>query len=318
MFTSPSSSFIEQFPRSHRPEIRELQLFWKKEIYQLFTQFADIILKLYDLRFGIPVWTSAYGWTYRVGRSGVYIMKGIQIWQDGFVVDDIMVQDQESYQQLIHYVGKLYKQKKNEFLEKIAEKNRRQKQRNKKRIQREKEEFLALQEKILPDKYNIFHWPCKLDIKKLRRLYQLDANGIQDDLLVDEVGLALYFRCKLGKEDMERMERYIIRCHNCGADIVAGTDFRQCVCGCQYSFREYRRSYCRNNMPTGSAAKIFETFILEWEHAKDYSNKMILIDTLLHEFHRSMVSGTINRPVGMNFLDGTRKDVEKIINELAR
>lgn len=71
-------------------------------------------------------------------------------------------------------------------------------------------------------------------------------------------------------------------------------------------------------MPTGSAAKIFETFILEWEHAKDYSNKMILIDTLLHEFHRSMVSGTINRPVGLNFLDGTRKDVEKIINELAR
>lgn len=58
MFTSPSSSFIEQFPRSHRPEISELQLFWKKEIYQLFTQFVDIILKKFDLRFGIPVFIS--------------------------------------------------------------------------------------------------------------------------------------------------------------------------------------------------------------------------------------------------------------------
>ena len=44
---------------------------------------------------------------------------------------------------------------------------------------------------------------------------------------------------------------------------------------------------------------------------------MILIDKLLLEFHLSLVSGAIHRPVAMNFIDGTREKVTSIINELA-
>ena len=77
MYTLRLSSFMEQFPKDHRPEITDLQLFWKNEIYNLFVKFADYILEQYDLRFGIPVWSSAYGWTYRIGKSGVYLITGI-------------------------------------------------------------------------------------------------------------------------------------------------------------------------------------------------------------------------------------------------
>lgn len=31
-----------------------------------------------------------------------------------------------------------------------------------------------------------------------------------------------------------------------------------------------------------------------------------------------MISGTINRRVAINFMDGTRKNIENILNELAR
>ncbi len=146
----------------------------------------------------------------------------------------------------------------------------------------------------------------------------MDAKGIQDELLVNEIGLTLYLRCKYGKEDVERMDKFIIRCHNCEKDIGGQGDFRQCRCGYQYSYREYRRSFRRNNMPTGSVAKIFDTFIVEWEKAKEYSEKMILIDRLLHEFHLSLISGARHRPVAMNFIDGTRANVDKIIDELAK
>ena len=71
-------------------------------------------------------------------------------------------------------------------------------------------------------------------------------------------------------------------------------------------------------MPTGAAAKVFERFIEEWSQAKDYNIKMILIDKLLHEFHLSLTSGVVHRPVAMNFLDGTRKMVESIIQDLAQ
>ena len=70
-------------------------------------------------------------------------------------------------------------------------------------------------------------------------------------------------------------------------------------------------------MPTGSAAKVFDEYLEAWVLARDYNSKMILIDKLLHEFHLSLISGTVHRPVAMNFIDGTRDKIEKIINDLA-
>lgn len=114
------------------------------------------------------------------------------------------------------------------------------------------------------------------------------------------------------------MEKTIIRCHNCGSEIGGEGDFRRCDCGYQYSYKEYRRSFHRNNMPTGAASKVFNEYMVKWNVAKGYSEKMILIDTLLHDFHLSLVSGAVHRPVAMNFIDGTRKQIESVIGELAR
>lgn len=186
------------------------------------------------------------------------------------------------------------------------------------RMDRERNEQLMIQDRIISEKYNVFHWPAKLDIYKLKQLYMLDARRIQDNILVDEIGLTLYLRCIYGKEDMQRMEKSIIRCHNCSQELAGNSDFRQCRCGYQYSYKEYRRSYRKNNMPTGAASKVFEAFMTGWSLAKSYNEKMILIDTLLHEFHLSLISGAIHRPVAMNFIDGTRSQVESIINDLAR
>ena len=117
---------------------------------------------------------------------------------------------------------------------------------------------------------------------------------------------------------MERMERYAIRCHHCQAELSGDDDFRECRCGYQYSYREYRRNYRRNNMPTGAAAKVFEAFLRDWSAAEGYPQKMFLIDSLLHEFHLSLISGVAHRPVAMNFLDGTLEKVTELINSLAR
>lgn len=310
MYTLQLSNFKECFPKNRRPEISDLVIFWNDGVGNLFRNFAEYILHNYDLRFGVPVWSETNGWTYRVGKSGVYLIKGIQIEKNGFIVDGIMVEDHKSYILALEYVKNLYQQRKCEFLKKIAEVNARQAERNEARISREQEELISMQEKIAPGKYNVFHWPVKLDIHKLKKLYMLDAKGILDEVLVDEVGLMLYIRCKYGKEDMERMEKSIIRCHNCGKEIGGEGDFRQCKCGYQYSYREYRRSFRRNNMPTGAASKVFEQYMAKWNMARGYSEKMILIDTLLHEFHLSLVSGAVHRPVAMNFIDGTRKQVE--------
>lgn len=70
-------------------------------------------------------------------------------------------------------------------------------------------------------------------------------------------------------------------------------------------------------MPTGAADKTFNLFIQNWNRAKTYQEKNVLIDTLLHEFHLSLVSGAVHRPVAMNFIDGSEAE-EKVIYSLAR
>lgn len=50
---------------------------------------------------------------------------------------------------------------------------------------------------------------------------------------------------------------------------------------------------------------------------RSYNEKIILIDALLHAFHLSLVSATTHRPVAMNFIDGTRNQVERVISHLA-
>lgn len=308
----------EAFPKESRPEITDLETFMNPEIYCLFRNFAEYILQEFDLRFGIPVWTEKQGWAYRIGKSGVYLITGIQLERDRMVVEHIEVANREQYHLLTDYVKEIYQNNKENFYAKILEKNKRQRERNTKRIAREKKESEALQSKIVPEKYNVFRWPAKLDIHKLNKLYMQDAKGIRDEALVDEIGLTLYLRCIYGKEDMERMERGLIRCHGCGAELAGESDFRQCSCGLQYSYREYRRSYHKNNMPTGAAEKTFNMFIQKWNKAQNYQEKIVLVDTLLHEFHLSLVSGATHRPVAMNFIDGSRSRVEQIIGSLAR
>ena len=184
--------------------------------------------------------------------------------KNSYAVDGYKMNDREKYLVLLENVDKIYQQNEKFFLDKIAENNAKQTARNKARIEREQKDFEVMQDRIIPEKYNIFCWPKKLDIHKLYKLYMLDAKGIQDDFLVDEIGLTLFLRCKYGKEDMERMEKNVIRCHTCGSDIKGDGDFRQCSCGCQYSYKEYRRNFRKNNMPTGAAEKTFEIFMKEW------------------------------------------------------
>lgn len=311
------SKFKEEYPKSHRPETTDLDQFFDKEISYFFREFSNVILDKYDLRFGIPTWSEKNGWMYRIGKSGVYLITGINIEKDRFTIDTISVTNTDTYHLLLDYIQSVYKKENKNFLDKIAEKNKRQAERNKIRVQREKDGNILQQDKVMKNRYNKFRWPDKLNINKLKQLYLFDSKGIQDEVLADEIGLTLYIRCKYGKEDMELLERYMIRCHNCNSVIEGHDDFRECKCGYQYSCREYRRNYRKNNMPSGAAAKVFDEYIQNWIRAQGYNSKMILIDKLLHEFHLSLVSGAIHRPVAMNFIDGTREKVTNIINELA-
>lgn len=78
--------------------------------------FAEYILQKYDLRFGTPLWTERYGWVYRIGKSEVYLVNGIQIRKSGFVVNGVEINDRETYSLLLENLEELYHKNEAEFL----------------------------------------------------------------------------------------------------------------------------------------------------------------------------------------------------------
>lgn len=82
-------------------------------------------------------------------------------------------------------------------------------------------------------------------------------------------------------------------------------------------FQSIKPWYEEKLVGRGVAAPLFQRDLTDWEKAQCYQTKIVLIDSLLHEFHRSLVSGTVHRPVAMNFIDGTRKSVEALLQELS-
>lgn len=311
------AQFKEAFDKNHRPTVTDLQEYLPENVVELFRNFADSLLEEYNISFAIPTWSSRNGWVYKIGRSGVFLIEGVTIEEDGFTVMGHAVKDKASYDSMFKDFMEYYTKEKDTFLQKIKDRNQLQAERSRARVEREKKEKELLAAKINPEKFNRFRWPDKLNINELRQLYRKDASGMKDEELADDIGLCLYVRCKYGKEDMQLMNEYKLRCHHCNEILYGSEDFRECSCGYQYSYKEYRRSYRRNNMPTGAAAKVFDEFVEKWPQQQDYDSKMRAIDTLLHEFHLNLVSGAVHRPVAMNFMDGTREQIEKIINELA-
>lgn len=123
-------SWKDSFTKDTRPVFTDLEAFIDNEVYRLFRSFAECILQEYDLRFGIPVWNAEKGWTYRIGKAGVYLITGIQIKKDRFIVEDIEVGNLEQYNRLLTYIKELYENNKSGFLKRIEEKNLQQRARS--------------------------------------------------------------------------------------------------------------------------------------------------------------------------------------------
>ena len=79
-----------------------------------------------------------------------------------------------------------------------------------------------------------------------------------------------------------------------------------------------RKSQALTQRQLADRLHVTDKTISKWENARNYYEKMLLIDFLIHEFHRPTVSGTINRRVAVNFIDGTHTSIENILNELSR
>jgi len=293
--------------------------FWPSDLRNIFVAFSNEMNKRFGLNLAHPTYTKTTGWKFKFTKSGVPLIKNVIICDDCFYINDIPVTSDSDMQKAIEYADSLHNEDFiSAFKEKMVKRNMKQVERAARRIRREKDEKEWFITTIDPSKLNVFKWAPKVPRQYFIRLYKSDARMIIDSELLDEVGFMLYVRCLQAKEECELGKAGKLKCHSCGA-IITSPPNGLIVCGCGYSyiFREYMRSFNKNQMPYGAANPFFFKFIEDWPKKKTDTDKMLLIDWVIHQCHLNMLSGVKRHFAGLNLIRGNRKQITALINELA-
>ncbi len=172
---------------------------------------------------------------------------------------------------------------------------------------------------------DLVRWATRVSPGRIRRLYAAFAQGIVDEPLLDEVAYGLYARCqsilavKAAKEGR-------VTCPQCGAIVTRARGKRdgEIVCSaCSWAttWFAYRKTFLRKQLNHGCAADVFEAYVRRLPSQQTPSQKMMLVDWLLHECHKVsyVPEGAPSwvRPIAPNLLDATMEECVALLDELA-
>ena len=165
-------------------------------------------------------------------------------------------------------------------------------------------------------------WAPRVKKDKVRRLYELDAKGIYDSELLEDVGYGLLARCESFIIASRSREGYL-PCPNCGTTVFHDHDREKLMvcenCGWSVTWGAYFK-HMQHKQLSGAdpVLHLFEAFVNGFPKAKTNQRKMFMIDRLLHGFHYWVKKDTITntRPVAVNLIDARLGDVIRFLDEL--
>lgn len=97
-----------------------------------------------------------------------------------------------------------------------------------------------------------------------------------------------------------RNKKDVLKCDKCGWDVTCG---------------EFYKSYTGESMLQGSVTDMFEDYLARFPRARKSTEKLLLIDWLIHQFH--VRQGVAGKVVGQNVIQGTGDQVRELIETLA-
>jgi len=160
-------------------------------------------------------------------------------------------------------------------------------------------------------------WAPRLRPMLLKRLYDLDAQGIRDIDLCNEVGITLYARC----QTYVLVSRGEVQCPKCGTVLaVSHEDRYRCPrdsCHWHTTPELYGQSIRNHNAFPGRAMDAFLSFHQRYPSARTYQEKILLIDQLIHSFHLSEKTGKPAKSVASKLFEGNKKAVVRFLDDLS-
>ena len=168
--------------------------------------------------------------------------------------------------------------------------------------------------KILPQ------WAPRISQTKIRRLYEMDALGIHDEELIDDVGYTLRARCQSFLEANEAVHGRAI-CPVCGRGVPHRGDKAKVLhceqCGWELTWGEYFETIQHRQLSGAEPVlELFCAFVRHFPSARTPQEKMVLIDQLIHGFHWSLTHDP-TRPVAVNLIQGRLGEVIAFLDSLS-
>ena len=165
-------------------------------------------------------------------------------------------------------------------------------------------------------------WSPRLPMSKIQRLYNLDAQGIYDEELIDEVGYALLARCQSFIQANQATQGQAA-CPVCQAVVehhFKNDELLTCeLCGWQATWKDYFSTIQHKQLSGAEPVLVFfAEYIETFPQARTPQEKMFRIDRLLHGFHYASFqhTRTPTRPVAINLIDGRLNDVIEFLERL--
>jgi len=161
-------------------------------------------------------------------------------------------------------------------------------------------------------------WAGRVPRKKIALLYKKDAQGIVDDDLIEDVGIAFLSRIesimKVGEALSGRAH-----CPHCDFVIHHNLDKDESLkcesCNWELPWGEYHKSFRGKQLAAAGIQAFCKDFRRDYSRAKSAKEKMILIDTLIHRYHWE-VEGRLSRPGANNLIGGKPDEVIDFLNSL--
>lgn len=172
----------------------------------------------------------------------------------------------------------------------------------------------------MPDLAPRLRWAPKLRREKLRRLYQSDAAGLLDEELAGEVGFALFQRCQSILMVSEARQVVCPSCQTiveCPAERWArGVQIHCPHCDWKVTYGQWRDSWRHQDLTGGNALAAFRAYVAEYPRAQTASQRMLLIDRLIHVFHWSLRQKRFHSPAANNLIEGGLEEVMAFLDDL--
>ena len=167
-------------------------------------------------------------------------------------------------------------------------------------------------------------WSPKIRQAKIRQLYQNDALGTVDEVLVEDVGLGLLHRCL----SIWLVTNRKVECPRCAATFTLCepgswkmlTGLQRCPtpgCGWETTAQEWHESWRHRELIGTAAMQAIETYLHDYPRARTTQERMVCIDQLIHSFHISLRTGKATRSFANNLIEGSHDQVVEFLDQLS-